>query len=447
MRVNSESTFYYIYKKLYPNEFPSKKNNYAIKPYFLSSLYNNINKYKHLDQFLNGFFMNEQHKEDIFNSFNKTQNVYFGFLKLYSIFKWKYCKAFPNEYDLNMDKLSNSKSYHLITLIENNMKYTFKIHDLLNLIKNNLSNIYIPEYLTFFHEPLEIQNPYTNISFKKHNLYNIYFFLKNLPYIKFPDLFHKFYLSHFDLKIFSIHFDTELRDTAISGYLHNLSVNDYYNGIMNMFKEEKIKNNNFDLNSTFPKDKIVEAFRPFFILYVYQKLTTNNVKFYFYRKTFEVKLKQFLKINSKFGRTILRREKVVEFGNSTINNYTKMIKHYETDYIPFNKLPKLKNFTEWYKTNSESIFINTHFQQINQSLSTTHLNIELLDNSDKEDNDASDTDDDDDDGINIILDNSGNFTPMTPETSPPITPPIQMRGRTRSRSSSSSRSSSRSPSS
>ena len=96
-----------------------------------------------------------------------------GFLKLYSIYKWKKAKVYNIDSDLHGNPLNNDK--YTIRLLENNTIYTFKIHDLLNIIKDNLSNIYIAEYLIFFQEPKMIKNPYTNIIFKKSLLYNIYF--------------------------------------------------------------------------------------------------------------------------------------------------------------------------------------------------------------------------------------------------------------------------------
>ena len=72
----------------------------------------------------------------------------YGILKLYSIYKWKKAKVYNIDSDLHGNPLNNDK--YTIRLLENNTIYTFKIHDLLNIIKDNLSNIYIAEYLVFF---------------------------------------------------------------------------------------------------------------------------------------------------------------------------------------------------------------------------------------------------------------------------------------------------------
>ena len=65
--------------------------------------------------------------------------------------------------------------------------------DLLKIIKNSLCYSY-----AMFVEPKEPKNPYTNINFSIHNLYNIYFITKNID-ITFPVLLNIYFKSNFDL--------------------------------------------------------------------------------------------------------------------------------------------------------------------------------------------------------------------------------------------------------
>ena len=407
LSINHNSSFNFIYKKLFPFEMASNSNNWSIKPYFLSQFYNlNINKYLHLNNMLKINFYSDECRNHFFNSFCTTQKVYMGFLKLYSIYKWKKAKVYNIDSDLHGNPLNNNDKY-TIRLLENNTIYTFKIHDLLNIIKDNLSNIYIAEYLVFFQEPKMVKNPYTNIIFKKSMLYNIYFFYKQLTYFKTQDLFEKFFISNFDIKLFGIHFESEAREVSIVDYLKNLTIHEYFEGIKKMCKDFSIRLRKKKwVHVNFPKEIFVEAYKPFYIIYVMTKLTLSNTRYNFYNHYLLVKLKLFIKENPAFGRRYMRiinkRELV---SDKFITRRIRRI-YYHTEYIPLKDISrkKVKQSSNFYEVSQDQIFYNTNLQQINQSMSEVPIEIHNPANDvmyDYNSDETSDSDDEDDDGISV----------------------------------------------
>ena len=59
----------------------------------------------------------------------------------------------------------------IFTLFENNIKYKFKITDLIHIIKSSLINC-----VDMFVSTNTIKNPHTNNKILNSNIYNIYFF-------------------------------------------------------------------------------------------------------------------------------------------------------------------------------------------------------------------------------------------------------------------------------
>ena len=406
LSISHNSSFNYIYKKLFPQELACNANNWSIKPYFLSQFYNlNLNKYSHLNNMLKISFYSKKCKDDFFNNFCTTQKVYMGFLKLYSIFKWKKAKLYNIDSDLYGIPLSKNKKY-IIKILENNTIYSFKIHDLLNIIKDNLSNIFIPEYLVFFQEPKMIKNPYTNLIFKKSVLYNIYFFYKQIPYFKTQDLFEKFFISNFDIKLFGIHFESETREVSIVDYLKNLTIHEYFEGIKKMCKDfsGRLKKKKW-VHVNFPKEIFVEAYKPFYIIYVMTKLTLSNTRYNFYNHYLLVKLKRFIKENPSFGRQYITIVNKTEFINDKFIRKRVRRTHYHTDYTPLKDISrkKIKQASNFYEVSQDQIFYNTNLQQINQTMSEvpTERNNSADDVMYDYNSDDSSDSDDDDDYVNI----------------------------------------------
>ena len=112
-------------------------------------------------------------KEYYLIKFYKAQKHYSNIRKFAAMFKYKYSKQFEMDTDLCFNKFNKLNKSILISLLENNIVYKFRISDLINIINKSLSNS-----PNFFAEPSEIKNPYTNLPFSHANLYNIYFKLR-----------------------------------------------------------------------------------------------------------------------------------------------------------------------------------------------------------------------------------------------------------------------------
>ena len=126
----------------------------------------------------------------------RAQKTLHTLMRLCKRINMKYARTYDYNMDMAMIPLSDYKPHLIVTLLENNTKYNFKLGDMITLIHKRLCNS-----SSFFPEPLEIVNPYTNIPLSYSSLYKLYFTIKESNYTM-PTLFHQFFMCHFDLSHF-----------------------------------------------------------------------------------------------------------------------------------------------------------------------------------------------------------------------------------------------------
>ena len=78
-------------------------------------------------------------------------------------------KVFDSNTDLYFNPLNKYPKNQLVKLIINNTIYNFRISNLINMWLDSLT-----KQENLFCKPIELKNPYTNLPFNKHNLYNIF---------------------------------------------------------------------------------------------------------------------------------------------------------------------------------------------------------------------------------------------------------------------------------
>ena len=199
--------------------------------------------------------------------------------------------------DLCFVKFSELSPKILITLLDNNMVYIFRISDLINIINKALT--YAPH---FFAEPYEIKNPYTNLPFTINNLYNIYFRLLNSSFIM-PMLYHLLFLSNFDLTRFKNENECFIREKTIENFMSYASIDDKHYQINNMFYTH-YKSVTFMIHSHFPREKLVSVFNKYLKSFLSEEYSLNP----FIRETNKSylahSLSLFSKLNPAFGQRV-----------------------------------------------------------------------------------------------------------------------------------------------
>ena len=253
----------------------------------------------------NNIFMDEDFKDTCLTYFSIAQNRFKGLKKIARIYKNSKL-PFKNKQDLILEEISNVKPSLKMTLIENNSKYCFRIADIICIINNAL----LFSSSNFYSEPTHIKNPYTNVPFLEHTLYNIYFNIKNSTFLM-PVLFHLFMQSEFNLKEFTNNNEPLLRDILIKRYIDSLTNKTYIKEIKNMFKDsnvigvtssKKLK----EISPKMPADIMVKVFKPFIDTYLYAIYTLNYTKKFEKRQLLYKKVTGFLNENPQFGRKIMR---------------------------------------------------------------------------------------------------------------------------------------------
>tara|TARA_X000000950_G_scaffold109087_3_gene137500 strand:+ start:15720 stop:16727 length:1008 start_codon:yes stop_codon:yes gene_type:complete len=211
--------------------------------------------------------------ENIYITAKKTINSFKLFAK---IWRMKRMKQYTNTTNILMDKnLSDIVASKKITLIHYNTIYTFSLIDLITLWNTALRNT---EGL--FTKPLRMKNPYTNIEFRKHNLYNIYFKLLYSNY-NIPIIIQLFFKYNFNKENFVARCFPYLREYAIDNFNNTAGILDKFDYLVNMNMDYKRSMAGMEINNTLISYDIkkiyVNNFRQHIYHYIKLKYSFNPI--------------------------------------------------------------------------------------------------------------------------------------------------------------------------
>jgi len=175
-----------------------------------------INKFKFLKQnIIESPFIDNKSKNQLINMFSNTQRQYSSLRHFVHIYKFKSASLYENEDDLRCTSLETFPETQKITLLHQNKRYIFRLTDLVNCWKSSLTH-----QEDLFPSPLYLKNPYTNITFKQNNLYNIYFKLE-LSGLNTNFLIREHFKLGFSNNKFFTKFSNILKYIAIKNYIYN----------------------------------------------------------------------------------------------------------------------------------------------------------------------------------------------------------------------------------
>ena len=277
-----------------------------------------VKKFHFWDKILKNIFISDDMKEQIWQIFSEAQQIYYGFTRLAFIYKFKKATIKINT-DLYMNELTIGEK-NVYTLLQDNSKYLFTVMDLTHIINTALSNL---SY--FFVSLLKIKNPYNNVNLSISALYNIYFFIKHHHFIV-SSLFQNFFLCNFDLYIFERENETLIKTIGIENYAFKTPHNYLYDDIKHMLRINKTCTTKLSIHKDFPRDKLVDIFRPYLHLYyLYRYFTHGTVKQKDAFVELNKKLQRFVLFNPFFGRKMMLREnKIIYFKKSNIKESFNM---------------------------------------------------------------------------------------------------------------------------
>ena len=311
--INSYEYYLKSKTKFIFNPFPNGETHIDfINEYFVNSfLYKN--KFEVLQELNSNNFVTSEKKEILLHFFCMSQRTFYKFNNLYKIYKQKKYTIYDNDNDLCLSPLSNYKNN--IQLIQQNTIYSFKINDLIRLIIEGLTYRYV-----LFLEPKQAKNPYNNIVFEYHNLYNIYFHILFHTNINVPMLLHAYFKSNFCISTLVYNHEAYLKDLAIKNYIENDDddeEDERIDHITNMVENYKT---HIYIHPNFPNDEIVKNLKHCLLDFLYAEYSYNPTKRRKHKKYLINKLKDFKQNNPRFGRIFVRVNRNSDINNG-VNNY------------------------------------------------------------------------------------------------------------------------------
>jgi hypothetical protein len=298
--INNDSII--LFENLYQTQRQQQPNNIIPQEYLLIihliSCFSVKKKWYFLKKYvMDNIFMKEKEIDAFLLIFSRIQKTYIAINRFAYIYKFKKTPIKIN-LDLYMNPLLCSDK-NVITILQNNFKYLFKISDIMLIIKNSICNSY-----EFFSKPLPIKNPYNNIIFNKSTLYNIFFFIKHKNYIM-PTILQNYFLCGFRLYTFEKENQTIIHEFSVETLLNSLNKKNIYNEILKMFgyyNKFVLKKNKFCIHIDFPKNKLINIMTPYLKIYFDFKFAINEETMNYKKNQLLYKLQQFFKYNPMFGR-------------------------------------------------------------------------------------------------------------------------------------------------
>lgn len=215
-------------------KFISKQSNIflpdTINDYFIESnsgiLISDISFYFHY--IISDAFKDKQNDMiSLYIKAKKIKNAFNRFFYLRKVYKANHVTT----EDLYLNPLNNFPKDQKVSLLIDNTVYDFRIANIINLWNDCLT-----KNDGLFVKPIELKNPFTNIPFKKYNLYNLFLSI----------LHSKFIMNSMILSFFKIDFDMDtfiyinfplLKDLSIANFIKNGLTHELYDEINNMLVE------------------------------------------------------------------------------------------------------------------------------------------------------------------------------------------------------------------
>jgi len=255
------------------------------------------------DYIINNIFCNKVLNEKLIDIFCEMQKIYFAFNRLMFFYKLKKSKKMTSELDLYLTPLNLYPMKDKIKLLHMGMLYTFHLNDLMNMWKQSL--IHSDD---LFPSPKTFKNPYTNIPFQEHHLYNIYFKLVYSS-LQIPFFIKESFKLNFDSDFFVIKFNELLKEIAIDNHIERCDMNDLYEDIQDMCEKlNDLYSYKFRVNlitNVNQKRIIVHTFKPYLQLFYRYTYSRNVVLKKHCMRLLKKEIKLFFEANSLFGRRLV----------------------------------------------------------------------------------------------------------------------------------------------
>jgi hypothetical protein len=286
-------------------------------------------------------------------------------------------------------------------LVQNNMKYMFRIQELMSSIHTSLSHC-----VHFFPDPIVCKNPHTNIPLKKSDLYNIYFAIRETDYMM-PVLFHNYFLSNFHFNQFVRMNQHIINGEYLNTYVENNCFEKIIEYVRDMFETYDLK---CRIHESFPKDKLFTVMKPYLKLYFISNFSNSEITKRRAMRILEKKLHKFVAYNSHFGKRKVKLTSVNPFQNIKKCEY-----YYDEKHVPFFEKYKENFMTSHLDEHEEMVPMNTitiEWEPSNELVQQLQEVIEADDDTavlNEDDNDDDDDDYNNDENYNNDNDNEPIF--------------------------------------
>lgn len=202
------------------------------------------------------------------DQFYRVQRLYHILLRFINKCKMRRFKKYDADEDLCLVPFDSIDPRKILHLLHGNCIYRFNIHDLINILTASLTNQFF-----MIPDPSFPKNPYTNISFERDHLINIFVRMWELK-IKMRPLLYSFFHCNFSIEVFKYRNRIMLSDMAIDTYLSKESVasTDTLHDIINLIQTYSNPFLRINIHPNFPAKRLFSIFRPYLKLYYKMKL-------------------------------------------------------------------------------------------------------------------------------------------------------------------------------
>ena len=269
------------------------------------------NKYDYFEKtILWNHFLSESQKDLFISEFGKAQRVYLTLNRFLFLYKYKRARQ-PIQTDLFLNPIDDSKN-QIITIYQEKTKYLFTVSDLLRIIKNAL--FYSPYKLES--EPIIPKNPYNNMIFTYSHFFHLYYHLKTkCMYTQIPLYFELFYKFDFNVNTFAIYNDLYIQKNIIKEFIFNKATYIDKEVMLNLkyMLSEHIYAKKWKIHAEFPKNELLDIFRPYlYLYYLVWYSDCDDTQSLYYKSSLVLLLTHFYKMNPDFGKMTVHLEKVYE---------------------------------------------------------------------------------------------------------------------------------------